>query len=261
MKLAIIVVYMINEANEKLLDLHLEQIKKHTTVPYTIYCVVKNTSATIRKKLKSNPVIKIFEIKKARTKNKKQQASYEHSIYLRKLTDIAIQDDITHIAVFHVDSFPIKPWAESLAEKLNNKCVLAAIIRTEDNDKKPHCSGMFFTKEFYYKYKPTYRLSERVMKSDTYKAYCIVNDEQIVSDTGVGFGYRLFLEQLTWHELPRTNMHEDHEIMGGIYGNIFFHLGAAVRKITRKDYKKAHIQSKDKLLKTPQNYINYLTGN
>jgi len=258
MKLAIIVVYIINEANEKLLDIHLQQIEKNTPVPYTIYCVVRS-APKIRKKLKANPKIKIFDINRAWTKNRKQQASYEHSIYLRKLTDIAVKDDITHIAVFHADSFPVRPWIH-LADKLNEQCVLTAIAREEDNDRKPHCSFMFFTKDFYAKYKPTYRLSKKVMKTGTYQAYCAVNDDKIVGDTGVGFGYRLFLEQLNWHQLRRTNEYEDHEIMGGIYGEVIFHLGAAIRKIARKDYKESQDLVKAKLFDNPEVYYRQLAG-
>jgi hypothetical protein len=251
---------MISEENEQLLQVHLDFLARHTTVPYTIYAVVKSpTRPEIRKSLEQNPRIRIFNIPKPRSGVPAQQVSYEHSIYLRKLTDIAVEDDITHLAVLHADSFPIKPWVEELAAKLNDKCPVAAIMRLEDHDRKPHCSGMFFSKAFYALYQPTFRLSPKIMDTELYRRYRESHNNEIIGDTGVGFGYRLWLENLNWCPLIRSNKVDD-GTMGGIYGDLLYHLGGAVRKISRNDYRDACAVAKKSLFRDPEEYIRYLRG-
>jgi hypothetical protein len=250
MKLGIICIYIIDNP---LLDVHFNFIDKYTSCPYTIYSAISKIEP---ERVLSNPHVKVFNIRRPGG-----GASEEHTFYLRRLTDIAVKDDITHLAILHADSFPIKiNWAEELAGKLNDKCVLAAIQRKEDQDLKPHCSGMFFTKDFYVKYHPTFRLSKKIMLAKPYKQYLKANNNKIVPDTGVGFGYRIWLENWEWLPLMRSNLNTDHTIMGGIYGDIFFHVGGATRKIYQNGYRQACIKVKANLLADPDEYIKYLRG-
>ena len=59
MKLGIAVVYMVSERNERLLDLHLSQIEKNTTIPYTIYACVNHLLPQFLPKLEQNPRVTI----------------------------------------------------------------------------------------------------------------------------------------------------------------------------------------------------------
>jgi len=61
MKLGIVVVYLVKEEDEKLLDLHLTQIDKHTEMPYTIYGSVNRLLPKFRKKLEKHPKVKLCE--------------------------------------------------------------------------------------------------------------------------------------------------------------------------------------------------------
>jgi hypothetical protein len=49
-------------------------------------------------------------------------------------------------------------------------------------------------------------------------------------DTGIGYGYRLWKSKEPWLPLTRSNRHDPHFLMAGIYGGIFFHLGGSSRR-------------------------------
>ena len=128
MKLGIVVVYLVTERNEKLLDLHLSQIENNTEVPYKIYGSAARLYPKFRQKLQQNPNVKICDCRQYIEEHK--QRRYEHSFYLEQLIKFAIDDGVSHVAVLHVDSFPIRPgWAKELAAKLSETCAVAGIMR------------------------------------------------------------------------------------------------------------------------------------
>jgi len=221
MKLGILVVYLVNENDEKLLDLHLNQIEKHTKVPYTIYGSVNRLYPTFKEKLKHHPHVKICDCHTTDLRSHE-----EHSFYLEKLLRIAIEDGMSHIAVLHVDSFPVRTgWAEELAGKLTDTCVMASIVRDEQFDKKPVTACMFFHRDFYLKYHPTFLLSHKELDSADYKKY--QKKHKHIIESGVGFGFRIYSAGLSWHKMLRSNKNEGHYYFSSIYDDSIFHLGAA----------------------------------
>jgi hypothetical protein len=222
-KLGIVVVYLVKEDNERLLDLHLGQIEKCTRVPYAIYGSANRLLPKFRKKLEQNPRVKICECRHAHLTGIK-----EHSFYLEQLVNYAIEDGSSHIVVFHVDSFPISPgWFEKAYARLSESCVLVAIMNGENFDEKPHSSFMFFHRDFYLKYGPAFLLSGEEFSSRKYKEYCRKFNH--ILEGGVGYGFKIYSEGLSWYPLRRSNRGKDHSIIGSIYDDIIFHLGAAQR--------------------------------
>jgi hypothetical protein len=125
-----------------------------------------------------------------------------------------------------VDSFPVKPdWIEQVMEKLDQGHSLVAIRRDENLDHKPHSSFLFFPASYYQNFDPELRLSPAEILKEDYQAYSKAVPH--VRDTGFGLGYNLFVNKLTWHPLTRSNQKEDHFMMGGLYGDMIFHFGAA----------------------------------
>lgn len=225
MKLGIIVVYAVKEENDKLLELHLSQIEKHTQVPYTIYGCVNRLLPKFRRRLIQYAKVKICECEYTELRD-----FAEHGFYLEQLVKCAIQDDVTHLAILHVDSFPIRPdWAGELAGKLSDRCVLAATMRDEEYDRKPFTACMFFHRDFYLKYHPTFQLSRGELSSQPYEKY--LSEFGPIYESGIGYGFTIHREGLTWHPLVRSNRGGDHHIIGSIYGDLIFHLGSANREI------------------------------
>lgn len=241
MKLGIAVVYMVSERNERLLDLHLSQIEKNTTIPYTIYACVNRLLPQFVAKLEQNPRVKICPCEPyvpgsgLLRQDREQLATkglafldskYEHSWYLEQLVRQAIDDGVTHVAIFHVDSFPVRfAWDKELIAKLSDRCVLAATTRDTTTDYKPLTAGILFPREFYLRYQPRLLLTQEETDSADYQQYSQACPHS--GGSGVGYGFRIFLEGLTWHPLVRSNLGGNHALFGMVHGDVIFHLMAA----------------------------------
>jgi hypothetical protein len=221
MKLGITVVYFVKKGEGWLIDLHLQYIRQNTKVPYTIYAAVNRLQKEYRSKLEDAVDVNVCDFK-----NTNEIAGRENSYYQEQLFRIAMNNGCTHIAVLHVDSFPVShDWVDFMMEKLEEGCQLTAIERIEEKDFKPHSSFIFFPVSYYQNYKPALRLSEEEEAQELYRKYS--RKFTHIKDSGYGFGYQLFKDNLKWYPLHRSNKKQDHEIMAGIYGDRVFHLGGA----------------------------------
>jgi len=241
MKLGIAVVYMVSERNEQLLDLHLRQIAKNTTLPYTIYASTNRLLPQFREKLADTPSVKICPCRTyvpgtgllrqdqaaATTKGLAfVQSKYEHSWYLEQLICQAIADGVSHVAILHVDSFPVRfGWDSELIGELSDRCVLAGITRDPKVDHKPLTAGILFPREFYLKHQPRLLLSQDEIDSADYARYREVCPHS--GGSGVGYGFRMFVEDLTWYPLVRSNVGDNHLLFASVYNDLIFHLMAA----------------------------------
>lgn len=223
MKLGIVVVYLVKDEDEELLRVHLDQIERSTTVPYTIYAGVNRLQPGFRRMLEAHKKVKICQLPKTDLR-----ISEEHAFYLEHLFGQAISDGVSHVAVLHVDSFPVRSgWAKELAEKLSDRCVFAAVRRDEARDLKPNLMCILFPRDYYLAQRPRLTLSAAEKGSDEYASYS--RKFPHVNETGVGYGLQTYRKGLTWYPLVRSNRAQDHYLIGSIYGDLIFHLGAAAR--------------------------------
>jgi hypothetical protein len=222
-KLGIVCVYLLNPEDGKLIDIHLDFIRKFTDVNYKIYAACNRLHPELKSKLSDQKNIQICNIPLTSLRG-----SPENRYYLTALFDTAINDGCTHIATFHVDSFPISMgWAGELLRRLTPQCPVASVMMSENEDFKPHTSFLLFTSEFYKEFAPDLLLSRKDIESAEYLEYASQTKHQ--QDSGSGFGFTLFKNGLDWLRLERTNYHSDHYHMAGIYGGMIFHLSGAVR--------------------------------
>jgi hypothetical protein len=228
MYLGIMVVYMVKPENEKILELHLHKIRTMTHVPYTIYAGVSHLPYRLRKRLENEPHLKILPLPETDLR-----MSAQHSFYLEQMLQTAICDEITHVAILHADSFPVRPdWAETIAGNLTENRVLATISRNRSLIQYTAC--LFFQKSFYMKYHPGFLLTEAKRSTRDYQHFGQVCGHHPL-DSGVGFVYEAYCQGLSWISLERSNIGEDHGNFGSIYGDLIFHLEGAYRyrKISR----------------------------
>ncbi len=237
MKLGIAVVYLVSKENEKLLDLHLSQIERHTQVPYTIYGSVNRLLPQFRKKLERHPKVKVCEYPRTDLRG-----AEEHSFYLEHLVRTAIEDGASHVVTLHVDSFPIcLGWAEELAEKLSDSRPFAI------PSYRAFTACLFFHRGFYVKYQPTFLLSDADRSSGRYKNFC--QEFEHISDSGIGYCFKAFSEGVTWYVLSEEGKGNPRfGFFSMIYDNLVFHLGSAAYSENDQSLKNAVILKKSNFL-------------
>jgi hypothetical protein len=226
MKLGIVVVYLLKKNAGPLLQLHLDRIARHTSVPYTIYGAPLRLKPRFRQVLEEDPHVRLVDVPVI----DEPRVSREHAYYLDALVRAAMDDGVTHVCVLHVDSFPVRDgWAEDLASHVSDSCIGAAVFRAENGDRVlPMPAGFLFSRQFQEQVQPRFFASREVAKSAEYRQFMQEFDAEV--DSGIGYAYEIYRRGLNWHRLLRSNRHNDHYLMAGVYGDTFFHLGAAARK-------------------------------
>ena len=226
MKLGICCVYFYGEDGSWLLPLQLRFIAETLCgYAYTIYAAANRLSPELREILRSTPNVKIVELPHIA-----ERANSEHAIYLDKLLKIAHDDGCSHLVALDSDSFPIATeWPSLLLAKMGDRMRFSAALRAENGDTVlPHPCAYFMTRQFYADHRPSLLPAPSVTQSPRFQEFLQRNKQR--SDTGIGYGYTLWDSQEQWLPLLRSNRHNPHFLMAGIYGDVFFHLGSSSRR-------------------------------
>ena len=232
-RLGIAVVYLVSERNEGLLNLHLRQIERNTEVPYTIYAAANRLLPRFQPLLEQNARVTICPCESftvpagpSAPLSPHDPLRDEHSFYLEQLVRRAVADGVSHVAILHVDSFPLRRgWEQQLAARLDETCVLAGIMRDEVRDRKPLTACILFHRDFYLRYAPRLLISPKERASDLYRRYARAWPH--VRDSGYGYGFRIFAEGLSWYPLRRSVSATRHRFIAGVYDDLVFHLAEA----------------------------------
>ncbi len=234
-RLAILVVYyLFDEADLPLLDLHLDRIARHTSVPYTIFAAAERCPEPGKRLLADRPDVRLCSVTRSEARG-----SREHSVYLDVLMRVALgEPDVTHVCTLDVDSFPISDsWLDHLLTVTPPASGLAGVLRLENGDTAlPHPSCILATREFFERYRPSF--SPDAEHTAEYRKFVRTTGQ--AADTGIRVGSVLWNHRLPWGHVLRTNVENPHYLMAGIYGDIVFHLGGVGRKkVFRQDLMRA----------------------
>ena len=224
--LGICCVYFYGDDGDWLLPLQLNFIAE--TLPqytYTIYAAANRLKPDLLKVLAGTPHVKIIDLPHC-----DERANSEHAFYLDKLLQFAYADGCSHLIALDSDSFPVvKDWPNLLLERMQNRLRFAAVLRTENGDTSlPHPCAYFMTRDFYSDHQPSLFATQIVTQTENYREFITSTRQR--TDTGIGYGYALWSSREEWLKLRRSNRHDFHFLMAGIYGEIFFHLGSSSRR-------------------------------
>ena len=226
MKLGIAVVYLVRDDSEVLLRLHLDRIRRHTSVPYAIHGTALRLPRPFHHYLDARN-IRLHQL----SGPTEVLAHIEHSWFLTQLLQRALDDGCSHLATLHVDSFPIADhWAQQLAASLSPQVPVTAVMEPMEGDTmaRPNLAGMMALAEFWRESRPSLIPTPELEKTAEWRRF-IERHQQGVVHSGVGLGYRLEQTGKTWAPILRTNSRRRHPVLAGVYGDKIFHLGAATR--------------------------------
>lgn len=232
MKLAVLVVYYLADELIPVLDLHLRQLARLTHGDFTILGTAPRVSARVRARLQACPQLQLLDLPRTDAVGSK-----EHSHYLRLLCEEAVARGHDRLCTMDVDAFPVLPdWNLRLESHLQAGHALAAVFREENDDTAlPHPSCCYFPATFFTTYRPEFMPQDTEPGTDPVYAPFLQATGQKV-DSGIGVGLVLWQHGLKWARLRRSNRRNDHFLMGGLYDDAVFHLGAM--SWTDRDFRK-----------------------
>jgi hypothetical protein len=203
-----------------LLNICIDQIRRRTKGNFRIFGTVPgNVRATQLKLLERE--IEVVDAPSERIR----PVQREHGLLLERLIERAIQSDCSHIATFDADSWPIiDGWDNYYVGLLSRAAPVAAVVRTELGDNFPFACFTLFRSEFW------------MASRSSFNSY--IPSREIgglveptrPKETGSGILRQLVDEDLSFFVLERSNGYDPHPIMGGVYDNAVFHLGAGSRQ-------------------------------
>ncbi|MEO6468405.1 MAG: hypothetical protein ABIP21_04845 [Acidimicrobiia bacterium] len=233
--LAILVVYYLsNDDDLPILGLHLDRIERHTRVPFQVYGAANRVTPAVRAMLADRGWLQVCEIEPTELRG-----SREHAFYLDALMARARADGADRIATFDVDSFPIDDTWLEVMETAAGSSGLAGILRVENGDTVlPHPSGLLVHAEFLDRYEPSF--SPDSDRTPEFRRF--LHSTGQAGDTGLGFAYALWSDQLAWGRLLRSNGVDVHPIIAGIYADSVFHLAGVARgSLFRRDLARSRV--------------------
>ncbi len=225
MKLGIACVYFFRDEDAWILDLQLDFIERTTDVEFVVYAAATRLQEPLRKKLAARPFVTLVDMP-----DFDGVGGPEHGFFLTHLVRHAANDGCTHVCTLDCDSFPVsRGWPSSLIAQMGSDYEVSAVFRAENMDKDlPHPCGAFMTADIAKIEGLQFWPSDETQTSDDFKTYLKETDQRF--DTGIGLGFSLWKAGKPWLKLLRSNKRDMHFIMAGIYGSVFFHLGASSRK-------------------------------
>jgi hypothetical protein len=226
MKIGIACVYLYSQSNAWVMRLQLRKIAETLEGhDYTIFAGANRLDAELRNELAAARNVVIADLP-----HYPGEGNREHGFYLDLLLSEAAAAGCTHLVALDADSFPVMPgWPRYLLGRLVSGMRFAAVLRAENMDTwLPHPCGYFMAADFLREHQPVLLPDAAVLESADFNSFLQATRQRV--DTGIGYGYALWKSGEPWLRLTRSNVRDYHFLMAGIYGRVFFHVGASSRE-------------------------------
>jgi hypothetical protein len=214
MKIAFLVVYVFNDDHLRLFQIHLERIRRHTSVPFKIFGAGHKLSGKVRAHVERQPEIELFDLPVPKSFGVRQ----EHAFCLEELTKRAMAEGFTHFMALHLDSFPLRDdWLDNLLASLEEGAALATLVPNGFS------AGLLWTRDFQEHCKPRMLVPSESRDTPEFKAFTAAYPDIDHVETGLGYIWRAWELGLPWRAL-RTD--EERKI----YDDLLYHMvGATFR--------------------------------
>ena len=185
--------------------LQIEQLRRHTRAGYRVFAYGNELMPEHEQYLRACPEVQF--ISSANT----LRGTYEHVWPLRNwLARIAVK---THRWVIHLDSdaFPVRDdWLETTIARIHYPSPVVAVKRTENDDHHSDRCFLAYSRAGYHRH-----------NFDFSPVGC--------ADSGCGISAELEKADLSWHAMLRSNTHDYHPLIAGIYDDLIYHHAAGSR--------------------------------
>ena len=154
-----------------------------------------------------------------------ERDKWEHGCLLDLLLVAAMKRRPRWICVMDPDAFPIAHgWFHYLSSRLVGLSAVASVFRRENDDTfLPHPSFMLFAAEVWTQVPFSFSPSKVQLGGSgaRHVAYAMQ-----FPDVGIELARYIAESRLNWLSLTRTNRRNEHFLLGGVYGDLVFHLGS-----------------------------------
>ena len=223
-KIGYVCAYYVPEGYAWLAKLQLEKISEFTQYNFKVYGVDIRLPGETRSLLLQHSNVDL------QLGQQHSFANREHAAALKLGCQRAIDDGCDVVVTLDVDSFPISPdWSKFLCFFHQGNHEVAAIQRTENGDTYlTHPSMIAIKKSFLQRSEFDFYPDPEFLSTPEMKQFQEAT-KQSRTDTGIGLAYELWRKGAEWTKLERSNMTNFHYLMGGVYGDLIYHVGAMSR--------------------------------
>ena len=213
-RVAFLAVYVFDDNTRPLFDIHLERLRRHTSIKFRIFAAAHKLSYENQKYVLANPEIEIVDCQVPA----KYSVRQEHSHCLMALAKHAMSQNFTHCMSLHLDSFPVvDSWLETLLEQLDRGAELAVVVPNG------YSAGLLFSRLYFEKYQPHMLVSDEERETNAFNNFVEAFPNLDHVETGLGFIYRAWDKDLPWIKIETDENRK-------IYGGLLFHMvGATYR--------------------------------
>lgn len=225
MTLAILCTYLFDARTRPLVEIHLEHIRRNTSVPFRIYASVTLLDEAQRAFLEEQPDVVTIETGQAPVGS---SAAGEHQYHLDTLRKhIAADTDVTRLLTVHADSFPIRSdWVSHFDRQLENGASFVA------PSPYGYTAALYWSREFE-DTKPRLQISQQERSSADFARFTEEYDGD-PADTGIAFIYDAWRENRYWYALEQSDP--------TLWGSSFLHLAGVSRFVVAEQYQRRELR-------------------